>query len=139
MKFKDCQYSKKRRGLSTIVGALLFVVLMVATFSVLGIALNSQTEIATTSRDVADIDLKKQQEDFVLNSITQAPAAFLKVELTNEGQNAAEMFTVVMTNTTDAGEPTRTFEIPSATSFLLPGDNTPTNIVCWFDGLKQFR
>ena len=64
MKFKDCQYSKKRRGLSTIVGALLFVVLMVATFSVLGIALNSQTEIATTSRDVADMDLKKQQEKF---------------------------------------------------------------------------
>ncbi len=63
MKSKDYQYTpKNRRGLSSIIGALLFVVLMVATFSVLGIALNSQTDIVETSRDIADLGLKQQQE-----------------------------------------------------------------------------
>jgi len=133
MKFKDCQYSKKRRGLSTIVGALLFVVLMIATFSVLGIALNTQTEIVSTSRDVADIDLKKQQEKFVFNAAQQLPGDFLQVNLTNQGQNAAEMFTLVMTNKSDAGEPTETIDIPSITSFLAPNDDDPTNIVSTLD------
>jgi len=67
MKSKNCRFNpKKRRGLSSVIGALLFVVLMVATFSVLGIALNTQTDIVSTARDVSDIDLKKQQEDFIV-------------------------------------------------------------------------
>ena len=92
MKSKDCQFiPKNRRGLSTIVGALLFVVLMVATFSVLGIALNSQTDIVQTSRDVTDLGLAQQQEKFVFNAAQQLPGNFLQVNLTNQGQNAAEM------------------------------------------------
>jgi hypothetical protein len=73
--------------------------------------------------------LEQQQEDYVLNSAQQPPGGFLEIDVTNLGQNTAEMFTVVMTNKTDAGEPTRTFDIPSGTSFLVPGDNTPTDIV----------
>jgi len=130
MKSKVCQFTpKKRRGLSSVVGALLFVVLMVATFSVLGVALNSQTDIVSTSRDIADIGLKKQQEAFDLISINQPLSENLEVSLINNGQNAAEMFTLIMTNKSDFGEPTRTFEIPSDTSFLAPGADEPTDIV----------
>jgi len=130
MKFNNCQYTpKKRRGLSSIVGGLIFVVLMISAFAVIGLSLDSQTDIAATGRDVAATDLKKQQEDFVLNSAQQPPGGFLEIDVTNLGQNTAEMFTVVMTNKTDAGEPTRTFDIPSGTSFLVPGDNAPTDIV----------
>jgi hypothetical protein len=66
--------SQKRRGLSSIVGALLFVVLMVAAFAVLGVALDSQTDIVDTGRIVADTGLKKQQENFRINSIVQLPS-----------------------------------------------------------------
>jgi len=121
MKFKDCQYSKKRRGLSTIVGALLFLVLMVASFSVLGIALNSQTEIASTSRDIAAIELKKQQEAFGIALSTDV-TQILAVDVTNSGQNPTEIFTLVLTNRTDIGFPTKTYPIPSDTSFIAPGD-----------------
>jgi hypothetical protein len=134
MKHKDCQFTtKKRRGLSTIVGGLIFVMLMVATFSVLSIALTTQTEIVETSRAVAATELKQQQEKFVFNAAQQLPGGFLEVELTNQGQNVAEMFTMIMTNKTDSGEPTQTIRIPSATSFLLPGDNIPTNVVSSLD------
>ncbi len=100
MKSKNCQFNpKKRRALSSIVGALLFVVLMVATFSVLGIALNTQTDIVSTARQVYDTDLKKQQEEFSANIYANA-TEFLIVDVHNQGQNSVEIFTVVVTNTT---------------------------------------
>jgi len=130
MKFNNCQYThKKRRGLSSVVGILLFVALMVPTFGVLGIVLNSQTDIVSTGREVADTGLKKHQEDLVFNTVLQLPTGFLQVNLTNQGQNAAEMLTIIMTNKSDVGYPTRTFEIPSDTSFLTPRVDKSTNIV----------
>ncbi len=55
---------KNRRGLSSVVGALFFTVLMIAGFSVLSLALDAQTDIVTTQRIVFDIEIKKQQEQF---------------------------------------------------------------------------
>jgi hypothetical protein len=57
---------KKRRGLSSVVGALFFTVLMIAGFSVLSLALDAQTDIVTTQRMVSDIEIKKQQEQFAV-------------------------------------------------------------------------
>jgi len=122
MKCKDCQFSpKKRRGLSSIIGALLFVVLMVATFGVLGIALNTQTDIVSTARDVSDTDLKKQQEEFGIG-VSTIGTEILSIDVNNVGQNPVEIFTVVMTNVTDVGFPTTIFEIPSDTSFIPSGN-----------------
>ena len=47
---------RKRRGLSSVVGALFFTVLMIAGFSVLSLALDAQTDIVTTQRIVSDIE-----------------------------------------------------------------------------------
>jgi hypothetical protein len=123
--------SQKRRGLSSIVGALLFVVLMVATFAVLGVALDSQTDIVDTGRDVADIGLKKQQEKFVVDSVAQAPLDKLQIHLRNTGNNPTEIFTLVMTNSSDIENnyPTTTIDIPSDTSFLPPGTDDTTDIL----------
>jgi archaellum component FlaF (FlaF/FlaG flagellin family) len=132
MKIKNLQrLPKNRRGLSSVVGALLFVVLMVATFAVLGVALDSQTEIVSTNREVADKGLKKQQENFVISNIEQKPGNTLEINLKNNGQNAAEIFTLIMTNSSDSanGFPTTTYEIPSNTSFLPPGTTDSTNII----------
>jgi hypothetical protein len=123
--------SQKRRGLSSIVGALLFVVLMVAAFAVLGVALDSQTDIVDTGRIVADTGLKKQQENFAINTIVQLPGESLQVNVTNLGQNPTEIFTLVITNSSDIvnNYPTQTVDIPSDTSFLPPNSNTPVDIV----------
>jgi len=132
VKLKDCQFTpKNRRGLSTVVGGLIFVVLMVSAFSMFGIALETQSNMGETARIVASAQLKTQQEDFDLNSIQQGPGAldYLEVNLTNQGQNTAEMFSMVMTNKTDAGEPTQIFKIPYDTSFLLVNGDSATNVV----------
>ena len=54
-----------RRGISSIVGALIFTVLMIAGFSAMSLALDSQTDIVNTQRVISDTELKKQQEQFV--------------------------------------------------------------------------
>ena len=132
MKSKDFQFTtKKRRGLSSVVGALIFVVLMVATFAVLGVALDSQTLIVDTSRTVADTGLKKQQENFIVTSALQPPLEPLQIKATNLGQNSAEIFTLIITNSSDItnGYPVKTYEIPSDTSFLPPSPDIETDIV----------
>jgi hypothetical protein len=104
---------------------------MVATFAVLGVALDSQTDIVDTGREVADTGLKKQQENFVVTTAIQTPGKSLEIHAKNNGQNPTEIFTVIMTNSSDSanGFPTTTFEIPSDNSFLPPGDEDPTDIV----------
>lgn len=104
---------------------------MVATFAVLGIALDSQTDIVDTGKEVADTGLKKQQEDFVITSAVQAPGNYLQIHLKNNGPNPSEIFTVVMTNSSDIanGFPATTIDIPSDTSFLPPGTDEAADIV----------
>ena len=120
MKFK-INMKKNRRGLSSVVGALLFVVLMVATFAVLGVALDSQTDIVSTSREVADSDLKKSQENFSIGVSTDANE-ILKIDVDNHGQNPVEIFTLILTNgtATSSGFATETFDISPDTSFIPP-------------------
>ena len=126
MNFKSSRFTpKKRRGLSSIVGALLFVVLMVSTFTVLGQALDSQTEIVSVSRAVADSGLKKQQEDFRINAFTDNgnPNALLSVDVENLGQNSLEIFSMIITEETDINGiyPSTVYDIPSDKSFIAPG------------------
>jgi hypothetical protein len=85
---------KSRRGLSSIVGGLLFVILMVATFAVLGVALNSQTS-----------------------------TNYLVVDVKNDGQNHVEIANIVITNQTQAPLfPTLIHDVPSDTSLIVSGD-----------------
>jgi hypothetical protein len=123
MTFKTYEFlSKKRRGLSSVVGALLFVVLMVATFAVLGVALDSQTNIVDTGRDVADLDLKIQQEKFTASMYSDGDEKLI-ADINNGGQNAVEISTIFVTNSTQ----TEVYEVPSDTSFV--GPNAPTTNV----------
>jgi len=126
MNFRDYNLkTKKRRGLSSIVGALLFVVLMVSTFTVLGTALDSQTEIVDVNRAVADAGLKKQQEDFRIDAYTDngAPNALLTVDVENLGQNSLEIFSLVVTEDTDLSGtyPSTVYDIPADKSDIAPG------------------
>ena len=123
LKCKNFQFTpKNRRGLSSVVGALLFVVLMVSAFSMLGIALDYQGEMGATAKLVATADLKKQQEDFNINIFTDSNQLLI-VDVINKGQNAVEIPTLIITNSSDVanGFPVALYDIPSDTSFVGPG------------------
>ncbi len=76
MIFKKRSYCTTRRGVSSIVGAMIFTVLMIGGFSAMSLAMNTQTDIVKTHIAVADIDLKKQQENFNVSVFTNSSKSF---------------------------------------------------------------
>ena len=111
---------KTRRGLSSVVGALFFTVLMIAGFSVLSLALDAQTDIVTTQRIVSDIEIKKQQEEFGVLISTDAND-ILDVSIHNQGQNPVEITSVWITNKTLPDQPITRYDINYDDAFVPTG------------------
>ena len=109
-----------RRGISSVVGALIFTVLMIAGFSAMSLALDSQTDIVNTQRVVADTELKKQQEQFDITVFTDANN-ILNVLVDNKGQNPVEISRVWITNKTLATQPATAFPVNSNDAFVPTG------------------
>ena len=109
-----------RRGISSVVGALIFTVLMIAGFSAMSLALDSQTDIVNTQRVVAEIELKKQQEQFGIAVFTDANN-ILNVSVDNNGQNPVEISRVWITNKTLATQPAKPFSVNSDDAFVPTG------------------
>ena len=101
---------KSRRGISTVVGALLFTVLMIGAFSVLSLALDVQTDIVSTQRVVSDVEIKKQQERFNIAVSTDATDSLI-INVNNLGQNPVEISSIWIINKTQTDQPTKRFDI----------------------------
>ena len=112
--------SNSRRGISSVVGALIFTVLMIAGFSAMSLALDSQTDIVNTQRVVSDTELKKQQEQFGVAVFTDANN-ILNVSVDNKGQNPVEISRVWITNKTLATQPATPFYVNSDDAFIPTG------------------
>jgi hypothetical protein len=112
--------SRSRRGISSVVGALIFTVLMIAGFSTMSLALDSQTDIVNTQLAVADTELKKQQEQFGIAVSTDANN-ILNVLVDNKGQNPVEISRVWITNKTLATQPAKPFSVNSNDAFVPSG------------------
>ncbi|MCI4432016.1 MAG: hypothetical protein JHC41_00185 [Nitrosopumilus sp.] len=109
-----------RRGISSIVGALIFTVLMLAGFSGLSLALNSQSDLVSTHLAVANIELKKQQEQFDIDVFTNS-TNFLTVSVDNRGQNPVEISHIWIINKTLTTQPATQFSINSNDAIVPSG------------------
>ncbi|QUC65257.1 hypothetical protein NsoK4_03110 [Nitrosopumilus sp. K4] len=112
--------SNSRRGVSSVVGALLFTVLMIAAFSVLSLALDAQTDIVSTQRLVADVELKKQQERFSIVASSDTND-MLQINVNNRGQNPIEISSFWIINKTLSEQPSTRFSVPSDSSYIPGG------------------
>ena len=120
MTFTMSLSSNSRRGISSVVGALIFTVLMIAGFSAMSLALDSQTDIVNTQRVVADTELKKQQEQFGIAVFTDTNN-ILNVSVDNNGQNPVEISRIWITNKTLAIQPAKPFSVNSNDAFVPTG------------------
>jgi hypothetical protein len=111
---------KSRRGISTVVGALLFTVLMIGAFSVLSLALDVQTDIVSTQRVVSDVEIKKQQERFTVAVSTDATDSLI-INVNNLGQNPVEISSIWIINKTQTDQPTKRFDIEYDDAFISSG------------------
>ena len=91
--------TRKRRGLASIVGALFFIVLMIAAFTALLAAFSYQNDLIDTQRTVADLEVAKSRESFVVTTDSETCTApptspndeCLVVTVNNRGTNAVEI------------------------------------------------
>ncbi len=111
---------QNRRGLSSVVGALFFTILMIAGFSVLSLALDAQTDIVTTQRIVSDIEIKKQQEKFGVSAYTYGDN-LLNVTVSNQGQNPVEISSIWIVNKTLSDEPATRYAVTYDDAFIPSG------------------
>ena len=111
---------QNRRGLSSVVGALFFTVLMIAGFSVLSLALDAQTDIVTTQRIVSDVEIKKQQEQCGVLASTDGNN-LLTLNVNNQGQNPVEISSVWIVNKTWSDQPAMRFDVSDDDAFIPSG------------------
>lgn len=116
MKFQ----SSNHKGLSTIVGGLLFTILMIAGFSVMSLALDAQTDIVNTQRMMSDVELKKQQENFAVAAYTDA-SENLQISVNNKGQNPLEISSIWIINKTLSDQPAIRYSINPDDAIISPG------------------
>lgn len=111
----------RKRGISTVIGGLIFVILLAAGLSVLSVALDSQKNIVDTQSVLFDMDLKKQQEDFKITA-TKPAADKIQVEVFNMGQNPIKINSVWVIDLDNVNKTATRFDVEYQYSQIMPGE-----------------
>jgi len=113
----------KKRGISSVVGGMFFLILMTSGFTVYFFALENQSRMMDTQQIIADMEIKKIQEKFIV-SVTSDPADNnrLHIQVKNQGQHPIEIANVWLVNTTDTNQPAAKYE-PSYQDAFIPSGN----------------
>jgi hypothetical protein len=116
----------KRRGISTIVGGLIFLVLMASAFSTFYIAFDVQKDTINTQRDISNSIVEKTQEQFVISAGTDPnDNNRLGIQVKNEGPNPVEVANIWIVNKSGVNEPAKRYDINYADVFVPPGYGAP--------------
>jgi len=126
----------KKRGISSIVGGVFFLVLMVTGFTVYFLAIDSQARMIDTQQIIADIEVAKIREKFVV-AATSDPGDNnrLSLQVVNTGSNPVEIADIWIVNKTDADQPATRYEIDYVDVHIPIGssDNILTNTALYLD------
>lgn len=110
MKFLNLNINR-HKGISSIVGGIFFLVLMTAGFTVYYVALDSQAQMLDTQQIIADSEISKIQEDFVVAASSDPVDNRLSLQVANTGNNPIEVADVWIINKTYANEPAERYDI----------------------------
>jgi len=111
--------SPKRRGISTIVGGLIFLVLMASAFSTFYIAFDVQQDTINTQRDISNYIVEKTQEQFVIS------AGVDPNDNNRLGPNPVEVANIWIVNNSGINEPAKRYDINYDDVFVPPGYGAP--------------
>jgi len=114
----------KHKAISTIIGTIIFLVLMVATFGALIAAFQLSAEIFETQIDISDFENQKSGEKFrILPSTKTSEGNKLFVQVFNEGSRTIEVRDLWISNASSADNfDTHLIEINFKDSFVPIGD-----------------
>jgi len=101
----------QRKGISSIVGGIFFLVLMTSGFTVYYVALNTQSQMLDTQQIIADNEVAKIKEKFVVAASSSGVNNLLSLQVLNTGNNPIEIADVWIVNKTDAAEPAAKYDL----------------------------
>jgi len=83
--------SRKRRGLSSIVGALFFIVLLIAAFTALLAAFSYQNDLIDSQTKTSELEVAKAREKFYVTADIDGVTDTLFVTIKNQGTSPVEI------------------------------------------------
>jgi len=101
----------QRKGISSIVGGIFFLVLMTSGFTVYYVALDSQSQMLYTQQIIANNEVAKIKEKFVVAASSSGVNNLLSLQVLNTGNNPIKIADVWIVNKTDAAEPATKYDL----------------------------
>ena len=96
----------KKRGISTIVGGIIFLILLTAGFSAFFVAMDVQSDTIDTQRIISDSIIDKTQEQFAIAVATdETKNNPLGIHVKNQGPNPVEISNIWIINKSEANQP----------------------------------
>jgi len=99
--------NNRQKGISSIVGGIFFLVLMTSGFTVYFVALDTQSQMLDTQQIIADTEVKKIQEKFIVAASSSGVNNLLSLQVLNVGNNPVEIADVWIVNKTGTEVATR--------------------------------
>jgi len=102
-------YLNRKRGISTIVGGIIFLVLLTAGFSTFFVAMDVQSDTINAQRTVSDSIIKKTQEQFSIAAATDDSNNWHKlgIQVQNEGSNPIQISNIWIVNKSQLNQPAK--------------------------------
>ena len=111
-----------RRGISTVIGSVFFLVLMTAGLSVSYLVIETQSDMIQAQQTIADSEIKKIQEKYFLSvSSDGTDSNRLAVYVKNQGTNPLHIESLWIVNKTQPTQPAQKFDVNYTDSVLAPG------------------
>ena len=118
-------YLNRRRGISTIVGGIIFLVLLTAGFSTFFVAMDVQSDTARVQRTVSNLIMEKTQEDFEIEvTADDSTGDKLEIKVKNEGSNPVQISNIWIVNKSEANQPATSYDVNYNDAFVTPGHET---------------
>ena len=114
----------KKRGISSVVGGVFFLVLMVTGFTVYFLAIDSQARMVVTQQLIGDVEIQKIKEKFSIDASIDPlsiPPNKLSIQVGNEGNNAVEIADFWIVDKTDPAQPATQYELDYADAHIPVG------------------
>jgi archaellum component FlaF (FlaF/FlaG flagellin family) len=114
---------KKKRGISTIVGGIIFLVLLTAGFSTFFVAMDVQSDTMNAQRTISDSIIDKTQEQFTIAAATDTcfNQCKLGIQVKNNGPNPVQISNIWIVNKSLLDQPAKNIQINYSDAFIPPG------------------
>ncbi|MEM2159952.1 MAG: hypothetical protein QXN55_03245 [Candidatus Nitrosotenuis sp.] len=111
-----------KRGVSTVVGSVFFLVLLSGGLSVSYLIIETQSDMLKAQQTIADSEIKKIQEKFTVSvSSDKAANNRLAVYVKNQGSNSLHIDNIWIINETATNHPATKYDVSYSDSTLAPG------------------